>query len=621
VRNSTEARVPRPGAILNLYRDLWQLIKGQRRIFVGAVALLISAQVVLLAVPYMSGHALNALQLHGRAGLRDAGFWLSAVVALAILSWAFHGPGRVLERNAALTVRRRMSASLTERLFALPLSWHAEHHSAATAHRIHQSTLALSGFAQSQFIYLNSTVRLIGPLIALWWLQPAVGFAALAGFSLISVSVIGFDRAMLRLANQENQAERDYGAALVDTLGNANTVYALRQARAVAARLERRLLAIFIPLRRAIVLNETKWLTVDLASKMLSCGLVALFAWFATRPGADGRETSTLLLGSIYMVWEYAQQSSNVISSIASNFQTFARQNAEYASAATIRDMLVSEHVAPSGAMRVGAWRLLTVRDLTFRHTSHRGDGPALERVTVTLERGKRYALIGASGSGKSTLLRVLAGLYSAERIGLSTDGAAICVSSSRVAAALRSTATLIPQDAEMYEGSLAENLGLCESVSGPPQATDFPRALDAACASDFLQTTPIGLETPVAERAANWSGGQRARVALARGILAAAGSGLVLLDEPTASLDPATESRVYANLFEMFQDACVVSSVHRVNLLGLFDEVLVMHAGRLVSQGTPDELALTCGEFRRLTAQAHSQSGEPATRRQTAAA
>jgi ATP-binding cassette, subfamily B, bacterial len=621
VRKSTEARVPRPGAVVHLYRDLWRLLRGERHVFIGAVLLLVAAQAVLLVVPVISGRALNALQLHGRDGLHDAGFWLGTVLLVAISSWAFHGPGRILERRAALTVRRRMSATLTEHLFRLPLAWHAANHSGATAHRIQQSTHALSGFAQSQFIYLNSAVRLIGPLIALWWVQPVIGYAALAGFALITLSVVGFDRAMLRLANEENDAERRYAATLVDTLGNANTVYALRQARAVAVRLERRLLAIFVPLRRSIVLNEAKWLTVDLASRVLSCTLVGLFAWLATRPSHDGRQAATLLLGSVYMVWEYAQQASGVICSIASHFQTFARQHADYSSADAIRALQAARTDEPKPEAPA-TWSTLAIRDLTFRHSASRGDAAALERVALSLERGKRYALIGSSGSGKSTLLHVLAGLYCAERIGLSIDAGAICVSPGNVANTLRAATTLIPQDADLYEGTLAENLSLCESVSGPPHPLDFPAALDAACASEFVTAAGIGLETPIAERAANWSGGQRSRVALARGVLAAVGSGLVLLDEPTASLDPATEARVYANLFAVFKESCVVSSVHRLNLLALFDEVLVMQGGKLVAQGTLDELALGCREFQRLTAvHARAVPDDPATSRSTEAA
>ena len=620
MRISSEARVLRPGAVYNLYRDLWLQIKGERRIFVGAVVLLISAQVVLLSVPYISGRALNALQLNGTNGLRDAGLWLSMVLLVACGSWLLHGPGRILERRAAILIRERMSALLVDHLFKLPLSWHDQHHSGATAHRVQQSSQALSAFAQSQFIYLNSAVRLLGPLIALWWVQPIIGAAAVAGFALIITSVFGFDRAMLRLANQENDAERHYSATLIDTLGNTGTVYALRQARGVAARLQRRLLAVFVPLRRAIVLNELKWLTVDLSTRVLNCCLVALFVWLTTRATPAATAEKTLLLGSLYMVWEYAQQAAGVIASIASHFQTFARQHADYASADLIRNSVPH----PAAAVPTPAnlsWQRMTVRDLTFHHCSshsdHNGAGhsigrgddfslrvgaAALERLAFSLERGKRYALIGASGSGKSTLMRVLAGLYPAERIALTLDDGPTRISPAETAHLLRTSTTLIPQDVEVYEGTLGENLGLCESIHGQPTPHSYSGALEAACATDFVQNTPLGLKVSVTERAANWSGGQRSRIALARGILAACGSDIVLLDEPTASLDPATEARVYANLFAVFANACVISSVHRLSLLGRFDQVLVMQEGCLVAQGSPDELALTCPEFQRLT-------------------
>jgi ABC-type multidrug transport system fused ATPase/permease subunit len=358
------------------------------------------------------------------------------------------------------------------------------------------------------------------------------------------------------------------------------------------------------------VLNEIKWCTVDLSTRVLNCGLVALFVWLATRgTPADGMGR-TLLLGSLYMVWEYAQQAADVVASIASHFQTFARQHADYASADIIRDAVPDSPPVPvSAGVR---WQRMTVRDLTFRHSASRNGGPALERLCFCLERGKRYALIGASGSGKSTLMRVLAGLYPAERIAVTLDDGPIRVAPAEAAQFLRAGATLIPQDAEVYEGTLGENLGLCESVGGPPAAHAYAGALEAACATDFVQPTPLGLEAPVAERAANWSGGQRSRVALARGILAACGSDLVLMDEPTASLDPATEARVYTNLFAAFTDACLISSIHRLSLLSRFDEVLVMQEGRLVAQGTVAELVLSCPEFQRLTSLQRQDSAEP---------
>jgi ATP-binding cassette subfamily B protein len=587
------------GGVLFLYKELWRQASGNRLKLLAAMALLVGAQCILLAVPFLAGKAINALQTLGSDGLRDAGVWLALVLGATAASWLLHGPGRVLERNVALDVRRRIATSLTQRALELPLAWHEANHSGATAHRIQQSSSALSSFAQSQFIYLNSAVRLVGPAIALWMIQPIVGAAAVGGFIVICVSVVGFDRAMIRLAHRENDAERRYSAALIDSLGNSTTLLALRQSRGVVGMLCRRLESTFEPLKRAIVLNEAKWCTVDVASRALSCTLVALFAWLAVRAGRiDG--TNALMLGSIYMVWEYAQQAGGVIAAVAAHFQTLARQQADYSSADPIRN---AQPATKAVAVRTGDWKRCDIRELAFRHVRARSDRPTLDRVSLTLERGKRYALIGSSGSGKSTLLRVLAGMYDPERMIVDLNGGPAMVSAPDAARFLRKSSTLIPQDAEVFEGTLADNLRLCEAVNGPPAEAEFLEAMRLAKVDEFIEASPQALATPIAERAANWSGGQRARVALARGILAARGSAIVLLDEPTASLDPRTESEVYGNLFGAFADACVVSSIHRLHLLDRFDEVIVMHDGRLVAQGPASLLAVTSPDYRQLLA------------------
>lgn len=602
---STVPAEPAGPGVLRLYRALWHHAAGDRVRLAAALLLLVSAQLMLLALPYASGRALNALQAAGIGGLGTAGLWLAAALGVTAASWVLHGPGRVLERNVALRLRERLSTGLVEHALSLPLGWHEAHHSGATAHRVQQSTHALCGFAQTQFVYISSFVRLIGPLAALFWLDAAVGLAAVAGFVVICTSVIGFDRAMLRLAQLENDAERHYAATLVDSLGNATSVLALRQGRAVVRLLTARLHATFAPLRRAIVLNELKWCTVDTAGRALSCVLVGLFAWRAAHAASSGAVAGgVLMIGSVYMVWEYAAQASGVISAVASHFQAFARLQADYASADAIRHAVPGPAAGATGPAPV--WRRLSLRELSFRHGA--APEPTLDRVALTLERGRRYALVGLSGCGKSTLLRVLAGLHVAERLVIAQDGIATIRSTAESARYLRATATLVPQDAEVFEGTLGENLAMCESLTGPPPAGALPRALELACASDFLPATDDGMQARIAERGANWSGGQRARVALARGMLAAAGSGLVLLDEPTASLDPRTEARVYANLFAEFPDACIVSSVHRLHLLPQFDEVIVMRDGRVAAQ-LPPSLLDTCAEFRELEAAARRAS------------
>jgi ATP-binding cassette subfamily B protein len=323
-----------------------------------------------------------------------------------------------------------------------------------------------------------------------------------------------------------------------------------------------------------------------------------LYAWLVMRSSSDGQP---LKLGSVYMVWEYALQAGAVVAAVAANFQTFATQYANYQSADVIRDNLIDESRHEPVARQT--WQRCDIRDVVFRHTAGRGTEPTLDHIRLSLQRGKRYALIGSSGSGKSTLMRVLAGLYIAERIIIESSEGPLTESPLQAARFLRGSTTLIPQDAELFEASLADNLAMCESLHGQPMPNRYQQVLELAMVKDFIAPGIDALQVPIAENASNWSGGQRARVALARGILAAHGSSLVLLDEPTASLDAKTEAAVYRNLFSEFADTCLVASVHRMEMLQHFDEVLVMSNGRLVAQGPESLLAAISREYTELRA------------------
>jgi ATP-binding cassette subfamily B protein len=600
--------------LVRLYWDLWHHAAGARRSLGLAMAILLASQAIRLLIPFFAGRAINTLQLQGLPGLSQAALWLALVFLSTVFSWGLHGPGRVMERNAALAVRSSVSASLVEKFLSLPLSWHESSHSGATTHRIEQSSKALFEFGQNQFVYLQNAVKLVGPVLALWLIEPALGAAALAGLVSVSALIVAFDRSLIRLAKQETEAERSYVSAVIDAVGNVVTVHALRQVRGVMALTRRRLESVYQPLRRSIVVNEAKWGSVDILSQALGCILLVLYVWIAVRhaqqmppPLTVSGKAPTLSLGNVYMVWEYAQQAAGVISAIAGNFQTFSRQTADYLAGDVIRDAEPSHFfdiwpVTPQQA----AWRRLEVQGLNFRHPLATPGTRTLDNLGFVLERGKRYALIGGSGSGKSTLLRILAGLYLPDSLVLLPDGRRI--ETARAAARfLRANATMIPQDAEIFEGSVAENLALCETLAGAPPVERFGAALDVACASEFLCGEALDgapdLDRHIAEGGSNLSGGQRQRVSLARGALAATGSSLLLLDEPTASLDPASERAVHDNLFAAFPDACIISSVHRLNLLPRFDEVLLLERGRLLDHGTVQALEHRSPQFRAMTA------------------
>jgi len=590
------AAAARPPSVsyATLYRQMWAYAAGARAPLALAFVLLVASQLVKLLVPWLAAQAIDALQKGNGGGgvLGSALPWVGAILAACIVSWAMHGPGRVVERFVAIRVRNAITDRLYDRLANTPLAWHDQHHPGELQHRMGQSSRALYDFTQSQFLYLQSGVNLIGPLVALWLLSVLCGAIALAGFVVVAAILFVFDSALMRLAHVENAAERRYGAALLDCLGNMSTLLSLGLTQSSQRTLARRRDEVNAPLTRAIVLNEWKWCAVDLLTVFLSWLLVAVYAWQAG--GASG-----LLLGGIFMVYQYAQQASWVVCAMASNLQGFARMRTDFAGAEPIWSAPLA--AARPGRDRTGDphahWQRIDVCDVHYEHAVRDGERRAggVRRVSLTLHRGERVALVGPSGSGKSTLLRLLAGLYDARRGHLEIDGVAHLGLRD-----LGDRATLIPQEAQVFEGSIRDNIAFDE-----PHAA---AAIDAATAiSSFdavLAGLPDGLDTAVAQGGFNFSGGQRQRLCLARGVLAAHSSSVLLLDEPTSALDPLTEALIFKRLDETFPHACIVASVHRMSLLAHFDRVVLMIGGEAVDAGSVAELLARQPLFRTMVGQ-----------------
>ena len=549
-----------PG-IGRLYRELWRFAEGRRIQLVASFALLIGSQLAKLAIPALAGTAINTMQSQGLAGAGRAGTLLALVFFATVVSWLLHGPGRILERNVALAVRQKLSAELMDRLFAAPLVWHEAQHGVETGHRVQQSTNALYDFAQSQFIYLQSATSLIGPVIALWVISAWVGLAASIGYVVLGVIIVLFDRVMMRLGTAENAADRRYWSSLSDALVNILSIFALKMRAGVLRLVEARLQAVFEPVRRSIVYNEAKWASVDLLNAALWIALVALYVWLSIQAedtGAGAAAASAgIPLGNLFMVYEYALQAGGVITGIAAHFQSLTRQRTDFASAAPLWSLQKPDREEEPAAPFAQDWGELQFGGLDYSHPRAPRDGAEGKSATirdaaVRLVRGRSYALIGPSGSGKTTLLRLLAGLYRPDAGRLSVDHGRHAVESQAMARVLQSMVTLLPQ----------------------------------------------GVDSPVAARGGNLSGGQLQRIAIARALMAAAPSSVLLLDEPTSALDPATEAALIGALLAARGDACILASIHRPQLLASFDEVLVVSGGRVVDQGTVDELRPRCAEL-----------------------
>jgi ATP-binding cassette, subfamily B, bacterial len=564
---------PSTGSLKKLYATLWQHAEGRRGKVVLFVVLLVAAQLVRLTIPWFFGEAVNALQTRGMDGLGQARNDLLLMLAAVGVAWTMHGPARIVERFTALVVRERFADALHAKALALPVRWHEEHHSGDTLHRMTRAASSLAQFAQSQFIYLQNTVSVVGPIAALFVVSRATGAAALAGYAAIGFFVVRIDSIMVRLVREENRAERRYSSALVDCLGNIATVLTLRLQGPMRRMLKARLFDVFAPLRRNIVFNEVKWGGIDLLNGGMRTGLVALYAWL------DYRQKGTISVGTAVMVHQYSQQVGNVVANMAMHWNDLVRQKTEVAEV----DPILSTPARSAGRWAVPAdWREIAVEGVRFVHPGTASGQPALDDVSLRLGRGRRIALVGASGAGKSSLLRVLAGLVDADRISIAVDGMP-----RPQLQHLGAVSLLLPQDPAVFESSVRENV----TMGLPYRQAEIDRACELAGFTPVIAQLPQGFDTLISERGLNLSGGQKQRLALARGLLAAKDVGLVLLDEATSSVDSSTEAEIYDRVMAAFAGACIVSSVHRLHLLRRFDTVLLLEQGRVVDSGPPDQL------------------------------
>ena len=202
-------------------------------------------------------------------------------------------------------------------------------------------------------------------------------------------------------------------------------------------------------------------------------------------------------------------------------------------------------------------------------------------------------ALVGGSGGGKSTVIKLMEGFYrptSGEIYYGDTNSTALTESK------IRDLFAYVPQECTLFDGSIGENIAL-----GKPGATkaEIERAAALADLKDFIESLPDKYDTPVGERGGQLSGGQKQRVAIARALLKNAP--ILLLDEATAALDSAAEKEVQRCLDTVSNGMTTVTVAHRLSTVRNADRILVLEAGKVVEEGTFDELLCLNGKFKKL--------------------
>jgi ATP-binding cassette subfamily B multidrug efflux pump len=233
----------------------------------------------------------------------------------------------------------------------------------------------------------------------------------------------------------------------------------------------------------------------------------------------------------------------------------------------------------------------LSVRDATFSYPG--AQDPVLSGVTFKAAPGTTTAVIGSTGSGKSTLVNLIPRLLDSTVGQIDLGGHNI---KDVTLASLRSSIGLVPQKAYLFSGTVATNVRM-----GKSDATDEEvwAALEVAQAADFVREMPGGLDAPIEQSGSNVSGGQRQRLCIARAIVSK--PSLYLFDDSFSALDYATDAKLRAALKPVTTDAAVLVVAQRVGTIRHADNILVLDEGRLVGQGTHDELLGSCPTYQEI--------------------
>ena len=529
--------------------------------------------------PWLSGVPSNLL-LGGAA---------VAIVLLALLAGALTLASNYLTIDVGQRMVNDMRVDLYAHLQKLSLKFHYRQRVGDLLFRVMADTFSVQSLVMNGFLPLfTSALMLAGMFVVMARFDMSLAVIALAVTPLLFLAITRLTSRIHGHAASSKEAESELYSRAETVIGAVKLVQAYgREARAV----EDFRLGSEKSLALTLRLYSAETVFILIVDTILASG-TALLVWLGASRVLEG----TLTIGGLTIFLAYLRDMYRPMQSVAGNLKEIASSRAGLDRVFAVLDVQPDIQDAPGARELAMARGEVALENVTF---AYEAGSPVLQDVSLRIRASETVALVGATGAGKSTLASLVLRFFDPQQGKVTLDGHDL---RELKLTALRRQVTLMLQEPILFQTSVADNIAF---------ASDEPlerikEAARRAQAEPFILALPMGYDTVIGQDGLTLSGGQRQRLALARAILRR--TPVVILDEPTSSLDVATEAVVFRNVEELLRDRTAIIIAHRLSTARRADRIVVLDKGRIVEEGPHDALVAKGGHYARLWAEATAE-------------